>query len=181
MPTTVRPAHWSRTTLALRRLAASLVDGHKQREDLVRSTLVAAFERPPRVLSWSWLASALRKRARDLGPARLRRGRAEELPLLASPTPDAAEIAQRLELQEELSRALRALGEPYQSTLYLRFFEDRTPSEIARRSGQADESSSVQSSHCSGGGATASSRGDVRCFGPYSRLMGLGTVPTAPA
>ncbi|HTF86812.1 MAG TPA: sigma-70 family RNA polymerase sigma factor, partial [Planctomycetota bacterium] len=135
MQTQIHPEDWSRTTLALRHLATQLVEGREQREDLVQGTLVAALERPPRTLSWSWLACVLRNRARDLVRSRASRGLAESLPALESATPDATEIAQRLELQETLTRALRALDEPYQTTLYLRYFEDLTPSEIARRSG----------------------------------------------
>ncbi|MEO6708580.1 MAG: sigma-70 family RNA polymerase sigma factor [Planctomycetota bacterium] len=135
MQTQIHPEDWSKTTAALRHLAAELVEGREQREDLVQGTLVAALERPPRRLSWSWLACVLRNRASDLMRSRASRGLAVGLPSLESATPDATEIAQRLELQEALTRALRALDEPYQTTLYLRFFEDLTPSEIARRSG----------------------------------------------
>ncbi len=135
MRTEVRPQDWSHTTIALRHLAGELVGGDEQGEDLVQGTLVAALEHPPRVLSWSWLVSVLRNRARDLGRERQRRGPNLEIPALASSLPDAAEVAQRLELQEALTGALRALDEPYKSTLYLRYFEDLTPSEIARRTG----------------------------------------------
>lgn len=135
MSTTVRSEDWSRITLALRRLASELVAGREQREDLVQGPLAAALKRPPRTLNWSWLASALRNRARDLGRSRLRRGRVLDLPLLANSTPAASEIVQRLELQEDLTRALRALDEPSQSTLYLRCFEDLAPSAIACRTG----------------------------------------------
>jgi RNA polymerase sigma factor (sigma-70 family) len=132
MQTSIRPEDWSRYALALRRLAAELV-GPEQRDDLVQSTFAAALERPPRVLSWNWLAAVLRNRARDLARSRARHGRPAALAELASGASDASEIAQRLELQEELTRELRALAEPYQSTLYLRYFEELTPAEIARR------------------------------------------------
>ncbi len=135
MRTEIRPQDWARTTLALRQLAGEIVGGDEQRDDLVQGTLVSALERPPRVLSWSWLVSVLRNRVRDLGRERQRRGPLLEIPALASSMPDAAEVAQRLELQEALTGALRALDEPYKSTLYLRYFEDLTPSEMSRRTG----------------------------------------------
>jgi RNA polymerase sigma-70 factor (ECF subfamily) len=135
METSIRPEDWARATLALRRLAAELVRSPGEREELVQSTLVAALERPPRGLSWPWLAAVLRNRARDLARSRARHGRTAALPELASSVPESVEIAQRLELQEDLTRALRALAEPYQRTLYLRYFEDLTPEEIARRDG----------------------------------------------
>ena len=134
-----RPDDLPRYALALRRLASELVTSAEQRDELVQSTFAAALERPPRRLSWSWLAAALRNRARDLARGHARRGRL--LPLRDTPTsaPGATEVAQRLELQEDLARALRALGEPYQSTLYLRYFEDLGPAEIARRTGTPEK------------------------------------------
>jgi DNA-directed RNA polymerase specialized sigma24 family protein len=81
METSIRPEDWSRATLALRRLAAELVRSPGEREELVQSTLVAALERPPRILSWTWLAAALpcvaRERARSR--ARLRRTAASQV------------------------------------------------------------------------------------------------------
>src|SRR5262245_43936459 len=132
MQTSIHPEDWSRYALALRRLAAELV-GPEQRDDLVQSTFAAALERPPRALSWSRLAAVLKNRARDLSRARARHGQPAALPELASGASGAADVAQRLELQEDLTRELRALAEPYQTTLYLRYFEDLTPAEIARR------------------------------------------------
>src|SRR6185503_1700280 len=123
MDTTIRPEDWTRATLALRRLAGELV-GREQREELVQDALAAALERPPRALSWTWMVAVLRNRARDLARARARRGATVELTPLASGTPEAAEIAQRLELQNDVTQALRSLAEPYRSTLYLRYFED---------------------------------------------------------
>src|SRR5262245_36271428 len=102
MQTSIRPEDWSRYALALRRLAAELV-GPEQRDDLVQSTFATALERPPRALSWTWLASVLRNRARDLARARARHGRTAALPELAGGASDATEIAQRLELQEDLT------------------------------------------------------------------------------
>jgi len=135
MQASFRPEDWSRHAQALRRLAAELVASAEQREELVQSTLVAALERPPRALSWRWLATVLRNRAKDLARTRARHGPTQALPPLASALPEAAEIAQRLELQEDVTQALRALAEPYQSTLYLRYFEELAPAEIARRTG----------------------------------------------
>jgi len=134
-----RPDDLPRYALALRRLAAELVSGVEQRDELVQSTFAAALERPPRALSWTWLAAALRNRARDLARGRARRGEPTALPETPSSAPDAAEVAQRLELQEDLARALRALAEPYQSTLYLRYFEDLGPADIARRTGTPEK------------------------------------------
>ncbi|HEX6883442.1 MAG TPA: sigma-70 family RNA polymerase sigma factor [Planctomycetota bacterium] len=134
-----RPEDLPRYALALRRLAGELVSGAEQRDELVQSTFAAALERPPRALSWTWLAAALRNRARDLARGRARRGEPTALHEAPCAAPDAVEVAQRLELQEDLARALRALAEPYQSTLYLRYFEDLGPAEIARRTGTPEK------------------------------------------
>src|SRR5262245_34829645 len=134
-----RPDDLPRYALALRRLAGELVRGAEQRDELVQSTFAAALEHPPRALSWTWLAAALRNRARDLARVRARRGEPATLHETPSSAPDAAEVVQRLELQEDLARALRALAEPYQSTIYLRYFEDLGPSEIARRTGTPEK------------------------------------------
>lgn len=134
-----RPEDLPRYALALRRLAAELVHDAEQRNELVQSTFAAALERPPRALTWSWLTAALRNRARDLARSHARRGQAGALHEPPSPAPDVVEVAQRLELQEDLARALRALAEPYQSTLYLRYFEDLGPADIARRTGTPEK------------------------------------------
>ncbi|MBK7877688.1 MAG: carboxypeptidase regulatory-like domain-containing protein [Planctomycetes bacterium] len=126
------PDDWTRHANALRRLARGLVRDADDREGLVQSTLAAAVERSERSVSWSWLAAVLRNRARDLARLRARRGEAPEREL-ASAWPAPGEVAQRLELQEHLVRELRALDEPYQSTLYLRYFEELAPSAIAAR------------------------------------------------
>lgn len=134
---TLTTEEWSRHVQALRALAAQLVGGAEEREDLVQGAITAALERPPRALSWTWLAQVARNRARDLGR---RRGRRPEQGPVGPDEPaaredDTSEVVARLELHDELNRALRALSEPYRTTLYRRYFEGLTPLAIAADEG----------------------------------------------
>lgn len=130
---------WSRRIRALRALARELVAGEQEREDLVQGALAAALERPPRELSWSWLAQVLRRRAMDLGRQRTRRGTSvefdEHTPARGARGGDAAEIVARLELHEDLTRELLALREPYRTTLARRYFDELSIEQIAKLEG----------------------------------------------
>ncbi|MEQ1893298.1 MAG: sigma-70 family RNA polymerase sigma factor [Planctomycetota bacterium] len=135
---TLSTEEWSRHVQALRVLAAELVGGAEEREDLVQGALAAALERPPRVLSWTWLAQVVRNRARDRGRRRGRRpgeARVEDAREPIASEDDTSEVVARLELHDELNRELRALSEPYRTTLYRRYFEGLTPLAIAAHDG----------------------------------------------
>jgi hypothetical protein len=45
----------------------------------------------------------------------------------------AADVADRLELQQDILRGVNALGEPYRTAVWLRYYEGLSPTEIARR------------------------------------------------
>jgi RNA polymerase sigma-70 factor (ECF subfamily) len=129
----LRSEEWSGHHLALQRLASTLLRGGDRADDLVQSVWLAALERPPRVLSRSWLERVLRSRAQD---AQRARGRDEDAVTRLEPrgpSPDAAQIVERLDSHRELVAAVRALDEPYRAVVWLRYFEDLAPSEIARR------------------------------------------------
>jgi len=136
-PQQVSADEWSRRIRALRALARELVAGEQEREDLVQGALAAALERPPRELSWSWLAQVLRRRALDLGRQRARRGTSvefhEQMPARGGQGGDASEIVARLELHEDLTRELLALPEPYRTTLARRYFDELSIEQIAKR------------------------------------------------
>ena len=44
---------------------------------------------------------------------------------------DPARLTERVEMQRRVADAVLALDEPYRSTVVMRYFEDRTPTEIA--------------------------------------------------
>ena len=130
MDAALRPEDWSRHSAALRRLARRLVAGPDQAEDLVQSAYLAALERPPRRLTLAWLARVVRSRAVDRS-RRAARWEGSATPPEPTEDLDAAGIAQRLELYGLLSAAVRELPEPLRRAVYLRYFEDRSPTEIA--------------------------------------------------
>ena len=114
-------------------LARHLV--HDDLEDVVQDVWVGAMERSPGRLDRprAWLFKVLVNRARSRARADGRR-RAREVAAGAwadrPATPE--ESASRTELHQMLAGFISELPEPYRHVVYLRYFEDREPSEIAR-------------------------------------------------
>jgi RNA polymerase sigma-70 factor (ECF subfamily) len=120
----------------LRRLARSLVADEQRAEDLAQEAALAALRAGPERLGAmrAWLRRVVRNLATDADRReRLRAREGEATPPAAPLAPD--EVAQRLAAQREVLAALERLEEPYQSTLFLRFWDDLAPSAIARRTG----------------------------------------------
>jgi len=118
-----------------RALARSLaLDAHLA-EDLAQDAWVAALERPPDLGRpvRGWLASVLRRRWVDLERARARRRRREEVAASLEAWPSSHDVVEKAALQRELVGAVLELGEPYRTTVLLRFFEELPQREIARR------------------------------------------------
>lgn len=119
---------------SLRALARSLVAAHEV-EDALQETWARALTHPPRTFerAGAWLAAVLKsvvhKRLRGDGRRALRERRAAQPEALAS----AATIAAQRETLRRVSDAVLALDEPYQGAILLRYFEDLSPTEIARR------------------------------------------------
>jgi len=122
----------------LRALAKSLLGDDALVEEVVQDAFLAAIRRPPAsgVSLRSWLGKVVANRSRNVGRGERRRVRRE----LAAARPEAIaspdEIGERLETQQRVLAAVRALREPYRGTIYHRYYEDLTPSEIARRTGE---------------------------------------------
>jgi len=126
----------------LRSIARRLVRDEAEVDDAVQDAWLRALERGPTksdapgALSL-WLATTLRRRALT------RRQRESERParerLAARPesadASDATEADTDLAVQEHLAQALRALPEAYRTTLWLRYFQDLSPTQIAARQG----------------------------------------------
>jgi RNA polymerase sigma factor (sigma-70 family) len=124
----------------LRGLALCLARDHDEAEDLVQETWMAAMRASPepRASLRPWLGQVLRnlrshrlrgssrRRAREVGAALLQQGEA---------VGSTECLLTRLELQRTVADMVRELDEPYRTTLLLRFFEDRTPVEIAQAQG----------------------------------------------
>ena len=142
MVVTLQPEEWARHSAALRHLARSLLRDRSTADDLVQSTLVTALTRPPRVLSRAWFERVLRN-----GVADDRRKQARHAAKLAGlegqigggddapRAPDTAEIVEQLESFQQLSELLRGLREDYQRVVFMRYFDDLPPQQIAARLG----------------------------------------------
>jgi len=123
----------------MRRLARDLLPDCSLADDAVQQAYVTAIERPPVRTSGlaGWLLSIVRSCAIDLQRSEARR-RAREQTVAedgddTSVTP--TQTAERFEVQAAIVAAVRGLGEPYTTTLWLRYYEDLSPTEIAVRLG----------------------------------------------
>ena len=123
----------------LRGFAMHLARDHAEADDMVQETCMAVLRSSPepRGSMRPWLAQVLRnfrrkglredarRRMREVGATLLQEDRvAPTETMLAS-----------LELQRMVSELVRDLDEPYRTTILLRFFEGRTPAEMARAQG----------------------------------------------
>src|SRR6187402_894318 len=124
-------AGWARS------LARSLVSDAAGADDLVQDALVTALKAPPRHRAnlRGWLASVMRNAARE----RARRERARPAVKdraqlhVQELAPDA--LAAEREERGRLARLVRALEEPYRSTVLMRYWHGLEPTEIARQLG----------------------------------------------
>ena len=116
--------------VSLRRLARDLLGDAHLAEDVVQDAMQAAIENPPRSSSAlpAWLRTVVRRCALDLRRGEKRR-RSREL-LACSPN-DAAQTHEQVELMQRVLAAVQALPEPYRTTVWQRYYENRSPREIA--------------------------------------------------
>jgi RNA polymerase sigma-70 factor (ECF subfamily) len=116
-----------------RRLAIALARDVQAGEDVAQEALLASVRRQPSGDLRAWLTRVIRNLARLRLRTEGRRSEREQ----HAPRPDASDdpalVLQRIELQEALLGAVRALAEPYRNTVLLRWFEELEPEEIARR------------------------------------------------
>jgi len=120
-----------------RRIAGHLVRDPDRADDAVQEAWLAALRRPPgrgRDPA-GWLARRVRDAIRSARRGEARRARRDAAAARAEALPSTAELVQQAELQRELVAAVLTLEEPYRSTLLLRYWQDRSPQEIARQQG----------------------------------------------
>ena len=120
----------------LRDLACRLVADKNDADDLVqeawlkaRSTPAARFASRSRLRAW--LAAVTRRMARDTQRARRRRALREERAARTEILGSAADVVERSALLEALLHAVRALDEPYRSTVLLRYMDAYSTAEVA--------------------------------------------------
>ncbi|MEM1449158.1 MAG: sigma-70 family RNA polymerase sigma factor [Planctomycetota bacterium] len=127
------PDSWAQSHAAFQRLARAVIGDAALAEDAVQGAYVSALRAPGRARSARWWTRAVRSRAID-GIRRRRNDTGDPSVRRVEPsTPATDEIAARLELHRTVVRSVEELDEPYRETVYLRFFEDSTPTEIAAR------------------------------------------------
>src|SRR5262245_47780045 len=113
----------------LRGLAAALV-GSSGADDLVQETYLRAHGTPPGegVPTGPWLARV----ARNLFYGGLRKEEVRRrATFVAEPPPTPEDLLDRLETQRLLARLVAELGEPYRTTILLRYYEGLTSARIA--------------------------------------------------
>ncbi|HYC77488.1 MAG TPA: sigma-70 family RNA polymerase sigma factor, partial [Planctomycetota bacterium] len=103
-------------------------------EDLAQDAWLAALRRRPDGGIRGWLAKALSHLAANRGRGDRRRRRREEIAARpeATASPERS-LLEREEVRRKLIAAVVALGPPASTVLVLRFFEELSPKEIARR------------------------------------------------
>lgn len=124
----------------VRRLARSLVHDEHRADDLTQDAMVAAV-RHAQTSSRSvesargWLATVVFRLAANFSRGERRRAARESIVELESFETTPERILEREALRREVVEAVLALEEPYRSTILLRYFDDRSPREIAGRMG----------------------------------------------
>jgi len=128
-------------TAWLTRVARALTSSADDVDDIVQQTWLHALERPPehgRNLR-GWLGMLVRNLARSRHRARATEvAHAPALPRPEAPRSPHDAVA-RAELQQLLLDAVLALAEPYRSTLVLRFLDETSAEEIAKKNGEPVE------------------------------------------
>ena len=118
----------------VRALARRLMADGPNADDLVQETWLAALRRSGEVRApRAWLARVLNHRARRTHRDERARSEREARHGAPTPPPGAEAAVQAVWTHRRLVDAVLALAEPYRTTLVLRFFEECSAAEIARR------------------------------------------------
>ena len=118
-------------------LAVSLLaDGHRA-EDVVQESYLAALRHPPHSADSlrAWLGRVVRNVASNIRRGEARRTDREGQVARSDVVVSTEEIVRRIGVERQVADALLEVSEAYRSALYLRFYEDLPPREIARRLG----------------------------------------------
>src|SRR5262245_18427318 len=120
----------------MKRLARSLVRDEATADDIVQETWLKAAERPPHSprLTPGGFSAVIRNLAYRVRRGEDRRRRREHAAARRELIPELpGQILERVEIQHRVVELVLQLEEPYRSALLLRFFEELSPAEIARR------------------------------------------------
>ncbi len=121
----------------VRSLASALIRDTEQAEDVAQEAWVRLLEKPPQDTSaWrGWFARVMKNLVHESGRQHARRAELLEQQHDERTTCSPEEIALRLETQQLLIESLRALPEPFRSTVSLRYLEGWSHKKIARHEG----------------------------------------------
>ena len=114
---------------SMRALARDLLADDALADDAVQQAFVTALARPPatHVALGSWLTDVVRSCAINLRLSEHRRHRREQIAAGAA-TSEPGDTANHLGLQQDIVAAVRSLGEPYCTAIWLRYYEGRVAS-----------------------------------------------------
>ena len=121
---------------SLRRLARDLLGDPHLADDAVQDAMQAAIAHPPRTRDAlpAWLRTVVRRCALDLRRDERRRHARERLVARSSGSA-ANDTHEQVELMQRVLAAVQSLHEPYRTTVWQRYYEDRSPREIAALQG----------------------------------------------
>ncbi|HET6162298.1 MAG TPA: sigma-70 family RNA polymerase sigma factor, partial [Planctomycetota bacterium] len=120
----------------VRALAGALARDRDEADEVVARTFASAVEQRPRAGAQlrGWLARVARRALSRLRRDDARRDAHESVAARSERVDtDPADLAARSELSDRIALAFAQLDEPAKSTLFLRFFADLTPKQIAAR------------------------------------------------
>ena len=119
----------------VRSLARDLVRDVHRGDDLAQETYLQALRRPPAhgASLRGWLASLVTSLFHNQARAERRRQQREAAAAPPPPGDTAAEVAVKEQVRQRLLAAVMRLDEPFRTAVLLRYYEDLTPGQIARR------------------------------------------------
>lgn len=121
----------------LRRLARTLVRDAAAVDDLLQETWLAALKNPPdpNRPARPWLAGVIRRLAAMRTRGEARRVHRQRSTARGEGVPSTAELVEGVDTQRRIAEAVLDLEEPYRTTLLLRFYEQLSSVDIAKRQG----------------------------------------------
>ena len=136
----MEPTHYNPELLLehadfVRTLCRRLVFDEDAAKDVAQETWLSALKHPPRADRpvRAWLSKVARNHVLQSRRAAQRRVAREQAQVRDAGVPSTADIVERESARRSVVAAVVALGEPYRSTILLRYYEDLPPREVARR------------------------------------------------
>jgi len=119
----------------VRRFARTLARDDASADDLAQEAMLAAIEHPPSNADApaGWLRRVTSRLAMNRSRGERRREARENAALRPDASPATDDVVVAAESHRRVVEAVMALGEPYRTTVLLRFFEDLPPRDVAAR------------------------------------------------